>query len=91
MDSLKRTIPFIDEFNLKTNNKKRLYTSAYKDKKKTYCLLRISKGEVLVQIQSKNEYPNYYFRNIKKNDNLLHYQLQNPLKALKCKQRSDSV
>jgi hypothetical protein len=44
MGLLKRTIPFIDEFNLKPTKKKTVYLT-YKDKKKTYCLLRISKKE----------------------------------------------
>lgn len=63
--------PFIDEFNLKTLKSKRLYTSLYKDKKED--LLEIEdfkKGIVLVQIQSKSEYPNYYFRNIKQKKQL---------------------
>ena len=58
--------PFIDEVNLTTLKTKRLYQSEYKDKKED--LLSIEdpkKGEVLVMIQSGNEFPNYYFRNIR--------------------------
>ncbi|AOW08071.1 alpha/beta hydrolase family protein [Flavobacterium gilvum] len=63
--------PFIDEFNLKTLQSKRLYTSPYKDKKEDLLEIEDFKtGKVLVQIQSKNEYPNYYFRNIKQKNNL---------------------
>jgi dipeptidyl aminopeptidase/acylaminoacyl peptidase len=63
--------PFIDEFNLKTLQSKRLYTSAYKDKKEDLLEIEDFKtGKVLVQIQSKNEYPNYYFRNIKQKNSL---------------------
>lgn len=63
--------PFIDEFNLKTLKTNRLYTSTFKDKKEDLLSIEdYKKGEVLVRIQSKNEYPNYYFRNIKKKGQL---------------------
>lgn len=63
----KGQFPFIDEFNLKTKKKTRLYQSAYTDKKETFSsIMDIKKGEVLVQQQSKNQYPNYYVINIKK-------------------------
>lgn len=63
--------PFIDEFNIKSLQTKRLYTSTYKDKKEDLLSIEdFKKGEVLVKIQSKNEYPNYYFRNINKKDTL---------------------
>jgi dipeptidyl aminopeptidase/acylaminoacyl peptidase len=58
--------PFIDEFNLGTLKTKRLYTSAFKDKKEDLLSIEdFKKGDVLVQIQSKNEFPNYYLRNLK--------------------------
>lgn len=58
--------PFIDEINLTSLKTKRLYQSQYKDKKEDLLTLQdVRKGEVLVQIQSKNEFPNYYFRNIR--------------------------
>jgi dipeptidyl aminopeptidase/acylaminoacyl peptidase len=58
--------PFIDQYNLKTQKSKRLYTSTFKDKKEDLMSIEdFKKGEVLVLIQSKNDYPNYYFRNIK--------------------------
>ena len=58
--------PFINEINLTSLKTKRLYKSEYKDKKEDLLSIEdIKKGEVLVQLQSKNEFPNYYFRNIK--------------------------
>ena len=58
--------PFIDEFDTKTLQTKRLYTSKLTDKKEDLLSIEDSKkGDVLVMIQSKNEYPNYYFRNLK--------------------------
>ncbi|NJM80897.1 MAG: hypothetical protein HC854_17095 [Flavobacterium sp.] len=59
--------PFIDEFDIKTLQTKRLYTSNLTDKKEDLLSIEdIKKGDLLVMIQSKNEYPNYYFRNFKK-------------------------
>jgi dipeptidyl aminopeptidase/acylaminoacyl peptidase len=58
--------PFIDEINLTSLKTKRLYQSEYKDKKEDLLSIEdIKKGEVLVLIQSSNEFPNYFFRNIK--------------------------
>ncbi|MDD2475612.1 MAG: hypothetical protein PHI32_06845 [Dysgonamonadaceae bacterium] len=53
--------PFIDELNLKTQTKRRLYTSSYNDKvEDLYSFVDIKKGLVLTRIQSPTEYPNYY-------------------------------
>ncbi|WP_394759237.1 prolyl oligopeptidase family serine peptidase [Flavobacterium sp.] len=58
--------PFIDEFNIKTLKSKRLYQSTSTDKKEDLLSIEdFKKGEVLVMMQSKNDYPNYHFRNIK--------------------------
>ena len=77
--------PFIDAFNLKTLKTNRLYTSAYKDKKEDILEIEDFKtGKVLVQIQSKNDYPNYYFRNIKKQNNLTPITtFKNPFESIK--------
>ena len=77
--------PFIDEFNLKTLQPKRLYTSTYKDKKEDLLEIEdIKKGEILVQIQSKNDYPNYYFRNIKQKNSLTPITtFKNPFESIK--------
>lgn len=58
--------PFIDEFDIKTLKTNRIYTSKLTDKKEDLLSIEDSKkGDVLVMLQSKNEYPNYYFRNLK--------------------------
>jgi len=77
--------PFIDEFNLKTLKSKRLYTSTYKDKKEDLLEIEDFKsGKILVQIQSKSEYPNYYFRNIKKQNSLTPITaFKNPFESIK--------
>ena len=77
--------PFIDEFNMKTLKPKRLYQSAYKDKKESiFSIEDFKKGDVLVQLQSKSDYPNYYFRNIKKKNQLTQITaFKNPFESIK--------
>ncbi|OUL60763.1 S9 family peptidase [Flavobacterium sp. AJR] len=77
--------PFISELNLKTLKTKRLYTSTFKDKKEDIVEIEDFKtGKVLVQIQSKNDYPNYYFRNIKKQNSLTQVTFfKNPFESIK--------
>ena len=85
MDLLKEgQFPFIDEFNLKTLKTKRLYTSTFKDKKEDLLSVEdFKKGEVLVMIQSKNDYPNYYFRNIKSKKLTPITAFKNPFESIK--------
>lgn len=77
--------PFISEFNLKTAQAKRLYTSTYTDKKEDVIEIEdFKKGTVLVQIQSKNEYPNYYLRNIFQKNKLTPITtFKNPFESIK--------
>ncbi|MCA6421829.1 MAG: prolyl oligopeptidase family serine peptidase [Flavobacterium sp.] len=76
--------PFIDEFNLKTLKTKRLYTSNTKDKKEDLLSIEdYKKGTVLVMIQSKNDYPNYYFRNIKSGKLSPITSFKNPFESIK--------
>jgi len=77
--------PFVDQLNLKTLAKKRLYQSAFTDKKEKILSLKdLKKGEVLVQIQSKSEYPNYFLRNLKKKIGLISVtQFPNPFESIK--------
>ena len=74
--------PFIDAYNIKTNKTKRLYQSPYTDKlENLYDAIDMKKGEILVRIESKTEYPNYYVRNInKKNDLTAITTFENPFK-----------
>ena len=76
--------PFIDEFNLKTLKTKRLYQSSYTDKKEDLVsIVDFKKGTVLVRIQSKTEYPNYYIRNFRKKADLqVLTDFSNPFKKL---------
>ncbi|WP_411895415.1 alpha/beta hydrolase family protein [Winogradskyella sp. A2] len=76
--------PFIDEYNIKTGKTKRLYQSEYTDKLESLnSALDMKKGKILVRIESKTEYPNYYIRNInRKNDLTAITAFENPFKSL---------
>lgn len=59
--------PFIDEFDLKSKKKNRIYQSAYTDKTVSISsIIDVKKGELLINLQSPTEYPNYYILNTKK-------------------------
>lgn len=76
--------PFIDEYNLGTLKTKRLYTSTFKDKKEDLLSIEdFKKGDVLVQIQSKNEFPNYYLRNLKSKKLMQLTNFKNPFESIK--------
>ena len=61
----KGQFPFIDAFDLKTLKTKRMYQSDAKDQIESISsIIDIKKGEILVHIQSKTDYPNYFFKNI---------------------------
>ena len=76
--------PFIDELNLKTLKKKRLYTSAYTNKvEDLYSFIDIKKGTVLTRMQSPTDYPNYYVQNIKnKKEPVAVTSFENPFKSI---------
>ncbi len=63
--------PFIDKFDLNSNKTTRIYQSTYTNKvENIYNAIDLKKGNFLVRIESPNEYPNYYVRNINKKDDL---------------------
>ena len=64
--TLEGQFPFIDELDLKTLKKRRIYQSAYTDKvEELVTFLDSKKGTVITRIESPTEYPNYYLRNIR--------------------------
>lgn len=76
--------PFIDELDLTTLTKKRLYTSKLKDSKESIVdILDIKKGQVLVVEQSANQYPNYFIRNIKNGKATAVTNFANPFESIK--------
>ncbi|WP_027391714.1 alpha/beta hydrolase family protein [Aquimarina latercula] len=76
--------PFVDQFSIKGNTTKRVYTSSYTDKvENIYFATNIEKGEFLVGIESPSEYPNYYIRNINAKDQVKQItNFANPFAAL---------
>ena len=81
----KGQFPFIDELNIKTLKTKRLYQSTYTDKiEEIYDIEDFKNGEALVRIQSKTEYPNYYFRKFRKKNALTQLTFfPNPFESIK--------
>jgi dipeptidyl aminopeptidase/acylaminoacyl peptidase len=59
----KGQFPFIDELDINTFKTKRIYTSDIPNKKEDVLSIEdFKKGIAMVQIQSKTDFPNYYFR-----------------------------
>ncbi|MCW3162223.1 S9 family peptidase [Chryseobacterium oryctis] len=76
--------PFIDEMDMKTLNKKRLYTSQLKNEKEDIIdILNPSKGEILTVQQSASQYPNYFKKNIKSNKTEAVTNFANPFESIK--------
>ncbi|MEQ9405588.1 MAG: prolyl oligopeptidase family serine peptidase [Cyclobacteriaceae bacterium] len=82
--SEKGQFPFVDKVNLSTLKKERVYESTYTDKlENLYTALDMNKGDILVRIESASEYPNYYKRNIYKDEDLTPITFfENPFKSL---------
>ncbi|SMG18249.1 Prolyl oligopeptidase family protein [Marivirga sericea] len=76
--------PFVDEINLNSKKTNRLYVSKYTDKlENLYSSIDMKKGTVLVRIEAQTEYPNYYFRNIRKKNDLKQItSFENPFKSM---------
>ncbi|WP_294263253.1 prolyl oligopeptidase family serine peptidase [uncultured Chryseobacterium sp.] len=76
--------PFLDEVDMKTLKKKRLYTSNLKNAKEEIIdMLNPSKGEVLTIQQSSSQYPNYFKKNIKSNKEEAVTNFANPFESIK--------
>lgn len=80
--SEKGQFPFIDIINLKTKKVNRLYQSDYTAKRERLNSYDVEKNQLLVRIESKNEYPNYYIRNLKKNKLTQLTDFENPFKSI---------
>ena len=74
--------PFLDKLNLSSGESERIYTSPYTNKYENIIDYNIVKDEVLVRIESPNEFPNYYKNYFKsgKLDQLTFF--ENPFKSL---------
>ena len=64
--SEKGQFPFVDEINLNTLNKERRYQSELSDRKEDLLDYNVDEDQLLVRIESKNVYPNYYYKHLKK-------------------------
>ena len=56
--------PFIDQLNLESLKKVRLYESSFKDKKEDLLDFEADNNMILTRIESASEYPNYFFRDL---------------------------
>jgi len=74
--------PFVDQLNLTSRKKKRVYQSAYTDKVEEISNYDPKKKKLLVRIESPTDYPNYYFRTIGGDqiDQITYF--ENPFKSL---------
>jgi dipeptidyl aminopeptidase/acylaminoacyl peptidase len=57
--------PFVDQFNLKTKKTTNIYRSEYTDQLENMIRFNPDEQSLMVRIESKNQYPNYYLRNLK--------------------------
>ncbi len=80
--SEKGQFPFVDKVNLKTEKRLRLYHSEYTDKKEDLREFDPEKNELLVRIESSNEYPNYFFRDVKRNKLRQLTYFENPFESI---------
>lgn len=75
--------PFIDELNLKTLTKKRIYIAKKSDlQERISQVVSIDKGDILISLQSATQYPNFYKKNIKTGKQTAVTHIENPFKAL---------
>ena len=77
-------LPFVDEFDIASAKTHRLYHAKKNDKlERIYAGLDMKKGKILTRIESKTDYPNYYFRNIKQGGKLTAVtDFENPFKSI---------
>ena len=79
----KGQFPFLDQINLESDKKTRIYQSPYTDKFEQLYDYDSKARKLNVRIESKNDYPNYYTRNLAMENKLeqLTY-FENPFKKL---------
>lgn len=75
--------PFVDKFNIKTQKTERLWRADGKETLESIIDFKDpKKGILLTRIESKSQYPNYYFRNIKTGELKPVTNFNNPFVAL---------
>lgn len=80
--SEKGQFPFLDKYNLATQKAQRIYQSSYNDRIEDLRDYDVESEQLLVRIESNKDYPNYYFRDLAKDDlqQLTHF--DNPFKSI---------
>lgn len=77
--------PFVDKLDLNNLKTTRWYQSTYKNKKENiFSIIDTKKATALVRIESSNEYPNYFVRDLNKKESvkqITHF--KNPFESLK--------
>ena len=75
--------PYVDVYNYKSKTKERIYQTTAEDELESFVVgVDMAKGKVLTRIESKNEYPNYFFRNINSGKLTAVTDFENPFKAI---------
>ncbi len=75
--------PFVDKYHIETGTTERLYhADGEKTLESLYSSLDMKDGKVLARIESKTDYPNYYFRNVYSGDVSQVTFFENPFKGL---------
>lgn len=75
--------PFVDKFNMQTQEKARMYTSKIEGKKEDLIEYKPEKDQLLVRIESPNEYPNYYYKSlVKRKGKQQLTDFENPFKSI---------
>ena len=80
--SKKGQFPFIDQMNLYSKKVSRLYQSRYTDKLENINNYDAKKNQLLVRIESPNEYPNYFIRDLNKETLSQLTNFTNPFKSI---------
>jgi len=74
--------PFLDAMDLKKGKTERLYQSNYSDRVENLLAYDMEKNRLLVRIESPTDYPNYFFRDLKKNNTQQLTSFDNPFKSI---------
>lgn len=75
--------PFVEKFDLKSLKKTRLYTSKLENKLENLIEYNPEKDQLLVRIESANEYPNYYYKSLVKRKGPVQLtDFENPYKSI---------
>jgi dipeptidyl aminopeptidase/acylaminoacyl peptidase len=74
--------PFLDQMNIDTKKTMRLYTSKIEGKLEELRNYTSQNKQLLVRIESPSEYPNYYFRDVKKGKLTQLTDFENPFKSI---------